>query len=139
MIAFDIPQVRRKSTVEYPLRLGDRMFKLEIRCATIETPEVKQHLFTRAERPAINPDAPVAERDEAVMADKLDIIGRCCLVTWDATAGGQPVECTPENAVEFLQRARAAFPEEIRQLAYFAENPANFREPIADAEAVGKK
>lgn len=139
MIAFDIPRLRRKSTVEYPLRLGDRTFKIEIRCATLETPEVKQHLFTRADRPAVSPDASVAERDALVMADKIDILGRCCLVSWDVTASGQPVECTPENGVEFLQRARDGFPEEIRALAYFAENPANFREPIADAESVKKQ
>lgn len=76
-----------------------------------------------------------ADRDEDI-AD----LARYCVTEWSVRRNNEPVPCMPDEVIAFLKFAVAnGYQDEVDELRAFAKTLANFREPMAEASAVGKK
>lgn len=146
---FDVKKITRKDTAPYTFRgLAEQDIVIDTRPLSLDTREVFNDAFRDrpADKTATKPDAkpePATPYDQrmANRASNLETLARCCVASWQGvTKDGSPVECTPETALAFLKFLdENGYREEVTLYIQWASNPLSFREPVVEAEELGKR
>jgi hypothetical protein len=140
---FDIRKIKRSETKPYVFKgIADHDITLHTRPFSLDTREVFNDTF-RARDPKPDEKEPETLFDKRMLtrAENIETLGRCCVASWEGvTSAGQPVECTPDKAIAFLQLLDASgYREEVTGYIQWALNPLSFREPLVSAEDLGKE
>ena len=131
-MAFGIPRLVRKDTAPFTFTFPGKTITLHTRPLTLETREVFNDAFR--ERPETKATDKYDER-VTTRAENLEKLARLCVTSWD----GVDAECTPDNVLALLREIDdAGYREEITAYTLWAQNPLNFRAPVADPVASGK-
>jgi len=140
---FDIKKAAPRETAEFKFyRLSPdpkKPITLHVRHMGSTNAAYVNAVFTRTA-----PDAPDTETAHARLTrmreQEMADIAAFVVASWDGVMNdGKPVECTPETVLAFLKFALAnGYVDEIDSLRAFAPVLANFREPIAKADDLGK-